>query len=186
MTRTTSRTANAGGSLVLGLVLIVVGTLLVLDNLAVIEVELTRLIVPVVLVIVGGSLLHAGWRVRTAQLVDGDPAARHDVGAAARTAGDASRGPSATAVFGDARLVLPAGDEHGERHMVTVTAAFGDVQIEVPATWRIVDHLTRVVGDVSVTRDQPADLAAPTVELYGLVLFGDVKVRAVGASEPAR
>lgn len=181
----TRRGVTVDGSLVFGLVLIVVGVLLVLDNLAVIEVELTRLVVPAVLVIVGGSLLHAGRRVRTASIADGEHPPWRRGAPGATTDGDGS-GPSATAVFGDARLVIPASDDHGDRHLVTVTAAFGDVRIEVPATWRIDDHLTRVVGDVSVKRDQPADPAAPVVELYGLVLFGDVVVRAVGASEAAR
>ena len=157
-----------------------VGVLLLATTQDVVDVELGNLIFPALLVIVGGALLQAGWKVRSARVSMASVAAGLQRPAASQ--GE----PSATAVFGDARLIVTDDGADLDRRLVTATAMFGDVSIEVPAGWRVVDNLTRVLGEVSIPRDQPDYPESPTVEVHGLCIFGDVTVRYVDLTEGAR
>jgi len=47
----------------------------------------------------------------------------------------------------------------------------------VPAGWRVVDRTTTLFGDVRIPKDQPDYAEAPVVELHGVAIFGDAKVR---------
>lgn len=167
------------GSPVSGLAAAAVGGLLLATTLEVVELPLSRLILPGILVVVGGALLQAGVRLRHAQDGRQDAAARSSTGAVTGTStqGRQLTGPSATAVFGDARLVV-GDDAYGtDRLVVTATAVFGDVQVEVPTGWRLEDHLTRLLGDVTLPPSQPTYPESPVVEIHGLVALGDVRVR---------
>ncbi len=163
-----------------GLFVIAVGVLLLATTQDVVDVELGNLIFPALLVIVGGALLQAGWKVRSARV------SMASVTSGWPRPGSAPGEPSATAVFGDARLIVSDDGADLDRRLVTATAVFGDVSIEVPAGWRVVDNLTRVLGDVSIPRDQPHYPESPTVEVHGLCIFGDVTVRYVDLTEGAR
>ena len=167
------------GSTLTGLIVSAVGLLLLATTQDLVEANVGRLIFPVLLVVVGGGLLQAGWRVRTARIAAvGITSAAGAVGGRAAAEGDAPAERSATAVFGDARIAVhDDGTEHGTV-LVTATAVFGDVKVEVPPGWRVVDRVGRVFGDVSVPREQPDDPNAPVVEVHGMVVFGDVSVRA--------
>ncbi len=168
------------GSPVLGGVILVIGALLLASTQELVEVELGRLVFPGLLVVVGGGLLQAGIRVRRA---------RFEV-LAARAGGSGSGapvvGPSATAVFGDARLLVGEDGSDPGRVVVTATSVFGEVSVEVPDGWGIEDRITRILGDVKVPRSQVAYPESPVVVLHGLVLFGDVQVRYVDLAEGGR
>lgn len=166
------RWARIDGALPFGLALIVLGVLLALDNLEVVDVPFGRLVVPGLLVVVGGGLLQSGLRIRSARLEVAES------GAAA--------GPAATAVFGDARLVIGEGGADPGRVVATATAVLGDVSVEMPAGWRIEDRITRLLGDVTLPSTQPTSSESPVVELHGVVLFGDVQVRYVDLAEGGR
>jgi len=166
------RWARIDGALPFGLALIVLGVLLALDNLEVVDVTFGRLMVPGLLVIVGGGLLQAGLRIRSARL---------------EVAGSgAVAGPAATAVFGDARLVIAEGGADPGHVVATATAVLGDVTVEVPAGWRIEDRITRLLGDVTLPPMQPNPPGSPVAEVHGVVLFGDVRVRYVDLVEGGR
>ena len=159
-----------------GTVMAVVGVLLLATTLDVVDADVGSLVLPALSLLLGGALLHAGARVRDARGADGRP-----VFASAWGYGDDDPGGwpagdlAATAVFGDARLVVS--DLRGEgRVTVTILSVFGDVRIEIPSGWRVEDHTTRVFGDVKVPRSRSTAPDAPVVELHGLVLFGDAKV----------
>lgn len=159
---TTSRLAGA--------LLVVIGTLVLAAANDVVEADLLGLIWPAVLVAIGTGILVAGARMR------GLTGNRH-------TAPDGAwQGPpTATAVFGDARLNLT--DDGSDRTVVTALAVFGDVLVSVPAGWRVVDRTTALFGDIKVPRDQPTGPEAPVVELHGMALFGDTRVRYLDAAE---
>lgn len=171
------------GSLVSGLATVTVGGMLLVATLGVVELPLGRLVFPGILVIVGGALLQAGVRLRVAQAdVDDSPPAGTGravtAGGDPPTAGDRLlAGPTATAVFGDARLVVGDDGRDIDRLVVTTTAVFGDVRVEVPSGWRLEDRITRLLGDVTLPREQPSYPESPVVVLHGLVALGDVRVR---------
>ncbi len=166
--------AAVTGSAVLGVLVAAVGGLLLLSTQEVVTVGVGRLVVPGVLVVVGGTLLQAGRRVRTAQVTLVDALGRS---AAEGVAGATGPAPAATAIFGDARLVVDDVVPAGGRVLVSATSVLGDVRIEVPAGWRLEDHVTRVLGDVRLPASSaPRSDDAPVVELHGVVLLGDVRV----------
>lgn len=169
------------GSVVLGGVAIAVAGLLLAATQGLVEVPLSRLVLPGVLMVLGGGLLQAGRGVRAARLEVADAAAASSLAAAPAVAG-----PAATAVFGDARLVIGAHGDDPRRVVVTATSVFGDVVVEVPAGWRIEDRITRILGEVTLPRSQPASPASPVAIVHGVVLLGDVRVRYVDLAEGAR
>lgn len=180
------------GAPVSGLATAAVGGLLLAATLELVELPLARLILPGILVVVGGSLLQAGVRLRGAQ--DGATArtslrsgpAASDPGSSSLGGDRQLHGPSATAVFGDARLVVGDDGRDTDRVVVTATAVFGDVRVEVPSGWRLEDHITRLLGDVTLPTSQPTYPESPVVVLYGLVALGDVRVRYVALQEGGR
>jgi hypothetical protein len=174
------------GSRGVGLAAILIGGLLLANVQGVIDADIGRLVFPSILVLIGVALLNASAKVRSARGADGNPlrfaAVRSDAGGPGWPAGDLA----ATAVFGDSRLVVSDGDVELDRATVTALSIFGEIKVDVPAGWRVEDHTTAIFGDVKVPRDQPTYAEAPVVELHGLVLFGDAKVRYLDAPEGGR
>ena len=180
------------GSPVSGLATVTVGGMLLVATLGVVELPLGRLVLPGILVIVGGALLQAGVRLRAAQVEvrDGPSVGRRTAATSSDGAAIADdrqlAGPTATAVFGDARLVVGDDGRDTDRLVVTATAVFGDVRVEVPSGWRLEDRITRLLGDVTLPREQPSYPESPVVVLHGLVALGDVRVRYVELMEGGR
>ncbi|GGI03617.1 LiaF transmembrane domain-containing protein [Egicoccus halophilus] len=156
-----------------GGVTIVVGALVLAMVRGVVDLSLANLIAPIVLAGIGIGALSSGARLRRAVAVPaGGPASTSVPTAQERW----QRAPTATAVFGDARIAI--GDVDGADHaVVTAVSVFGDVEVAVPAGWRVVDRTTALLGTVRIPRDQPTYAEAPVVELHGLAIFGDAKVR---------
>lgn len=148
-----------------GALAVAIGVLLLAAIHDVVEADLVGLVFPVVLVTIGTGALTAGARMRR---VTRDQPLRSEAAAWSHT-------PTATAVFGDAKVSVA--DDGGARAAVSVMAVFGDVQISVPAGWRVVDRTTAMFGSVRVPRDQPTYAEAPVVELHGMAIFGDARVR---------
>jgi hypothetical protein len=156
------------GAAVVGLLVVLVGALLLTTTQEVVEAPVGALVLPAVLVLIGGAMLQAAARLRTA---------RTEIPAHASGSRGTTPGQAATAVFGDARLTLAAARPEQDRLLVAATSIFGDVRIEVPTGWRVEDRMTRLLGDVKLPTSPAADPATPVVELHGLALFGDVDVR---------
>lgn len=118
-----------------------------------------ELIGPSVLMVCGCAALLAAARLHRVEL------------------GELDAEPRVTAVFGDARATVGE-DALGLPHVVTpVLSVFGDVHVELPAGWRVDDHVTAVLGTVRTPSEQPHYPESPTLRLEGLALFGDVRVR---------
>jgi hypothetical protein len=162
------------GSAIVGVLVAAIGGLLLLSTQDVITASVGRLVGPGVLVVLGGTLLQAGRRVQTAQV-----ALVHSLDrtvAAARGGADVPT-PAATAILGDAHLVVDDAVPEARRVLVSATSVLGDVRIEVPAGWQLEDHITRILGDVRLTtRRTPAGPGMPVVELHGVALLGDIRV----------
>lgn len=157
------------GASVSGLFVAVVGAMLLVSTLELVDIPIGSLILPGILVVVGGAMLQAGMRVRAAHI---------EVAELPSTFGDQrTEGLAATAVFGDARLIVGDDGVDTDRLVVSATSVFGDVRIDVPAGWRLENRITKLLGDVTLPREQPSYPESPVVVLHGLVVFGDVRVR---------
>lgn len=161
MTLTTSRLAGA--------LLVAIGLLVLTAAHDLVEADVLGLIWPAILVAIGAGILVAGARMRglTGTWTAADRAGWHGP-------------PTATAVFGDARLNLA--DDGSDRTAVTTLAVFGDVLVSVPAGWRVVDRTTTLFGEIKIPHDQPTYPEAPVVEIHGMTLFGDTRVRYLDAA----
>lgn len=170
-----------------GATVALVGLLLLANTQDVLDVDLGRLLFPGLIVVLGVAFLTAGARVRAGRDVHGDPL-RISTRTVDSDGGWSPDDLSATAVFGDTRLVVSDGGPHHELDRITVTAisVFGDVKIDVPAGWRVENHTTAVAGDVTVPLDQPTYAESPVVEVHGLVLFGDTTVHYLDVVEGGR
>lgn len=154
------------GTTTAGLLAVLVGVLLLATTHDLVDVPVGSLVLPGLLLFVGGALLQAGARLRAARL---------EVPAGPPGSGVTGATQSATAVFGDARLpVSPAGD--GADRVVVATSVFGDVRVTVPDGWRVEDRVTRILGEVKVPAPLRGPSDGPVAELHGLALFGDVRV----------
>lgn len=161
------------GSALAGGALIAAGVALGLDRLDVVDVGVVELVWPVILVVVGATLLAAGHRLRAA-------GARWATWAAADDGTDFAE--RATAVFGEAHLtVSPRGGDDGRSDRpavpVSAVAVLGSVEVRVPAGWSVRPRATSLLGEVKV----PSTLASaggegPVVELHGLALLGSIEV----------
>lgn len=152
-------------------VAIAVGGLVLLIVHDVVDASLGNLILPIVLVGIGVGTLSGGARMRRA-VAEGRGASD---GASSGADEQWQQAPAATAVFGDARITVA--DRGADHAAVTAISVFGGVEVTVPAGWRVTDRATALFGTVRIPKDQPTYAEAPVVELHGLAIFGDTKVR---------
>lgn len=139
-----------------------------------------RIVWPVVLIAVGGWLLirPGGTGSKDEELDE----SRISVTAvfedrAVRSAAITLEGASLTSVFGDVDLDLRDA-EAGEDMTIDVTVIFGDVDVTVPADWRVVVAASSLFADIEHRPpQQPADPDAPLLRVRGFSVFGDVKIR---------
>lgn len=138
-----------------------------------------RLVWPVVLIAVGGWLLLGHrWRPGRIQVEEstvevtslfGDRHVRGGPGPLEHA--------SLTSLFGDLDVDLTS--TRAEDDMaVDVGVVFGDVELAVPAAWRVSLSPTSLFGDVKHLRaaeNLPDD--APLLRVRGFTLFGDITVR---------
>lgn len=166
----------AGGSWLAGTIAGVTGVLLLGGTLDLVEVPIGRLVLPLLMLGIGGTLITAGARLRAAP----SPRLAGAVPAPSSLAPDAGLPvgkTSVTAIFGDADVVLDEAGLDGDLALVTATVVFGDVHVGVPWGWRVQDRTTALLGEVSVPSDQPPPAERRVVELHGLMLFGEARVR---------
>lgn len=141
---------------------------------------------PLLLIALGVWLMAARWP--TVSRVDGLERSDTDIVAVFDDRVVQRSGPfdggSVTAVFGDVRLDLRQAtlDPTGAR--LQVTTIFGDLDLEVPAGWRITVSGPELLGDVNVraAHDPPED--APILQLRVTTIFGDIDIHPVPVATP--
>lgn len=153
------------GGRAVGTAIAVLGVALLAALRADVDVSPGALVGPGLLAVIGVGALRAGHQLRAATFTH-----------------DATR-PRAVAVFGDARVHVGEDAPDLPHPVRPVVSVFGDVSVDVPAGWRIEDHVTNIFGSVKVPREQPHYPEAPALTLHGLALFGDVRARYVDPSE---
>ena len=157
-----------GGSRATGLALVALGLGLLAVLRSGAEASAGALLGPAAMILVGVAALSAASSLRQAVW--------HSDGSALRT----------VAVFGDARATVGEDAPDLPEAARSVVSVFGDVHGDVPAGWRIEDHVTNVAGSVRMPSDQPSYPEAPTLTLHGLAVFGDVRARYVDLPEAPR
>jgi hypothetical protein len=156
-----------------------IGAFLLAWTTGLLSTDLARYVWPLALVAAGAWILLT--RTGQAATVAADPANRIQAWALFSGREIASharplRSASLTAVFGGISLDLRNAEVPPEGIDIAATAAFGGVDITIPAGWRV--EMTGPVifgGYEDKTRGAPAD--GPLLRVHCLVLFGGTEVR---------
>lgn len=160
------------------LLFVVLGLVLLAATTDVVPLD-ARAVWPLALIVAGGWLLlrprDGAGRVR----VDGSTIEVTSVFGDRTVHGDAVplERASLNSVFGDLDVNLSASQATDDM-AVDIAVLFGDVDLAVPASWRIALSPTSVVGDVKhLPPPQAATADAPLVRVRGFTVFGDITVR---------
>jgi len=85
------------------------------------------------------------------------------------------RGGSASAVMGGAKLDFRDAEIEGDQATIEVSAIMGGVELHVPRTWQVVNHVVPVLGAVEDHTDRRDTNKRLIVE--GTVLMGGLEIR---------
>jgi len=157
------------------LIITAVGLAFLLSNLDI--VDLGNFIIPAAIILVGllvlfgrglGARTEAGDRVNSFNVFSGSEIASHS---------KQFQGGSISAVFGgaevDLRDTVPAPGAE-----LDVFAAFGGVEVTVPAGWNVVTRGLPLFGGIeNATAKDPVSADAPTLAVNATVLFGGLEIK---------
>lgn len=166
----------------LGWLWVIVGGLSILRPLGIAHVDIFELFWPVLLILVGGSLVYRAWSGR-AWVEDGTDAGPR-LNASAFMAGSKRRVVAQEFAAGDVNAVIAgttvdfrAAKLAQGRGEVDVFAMWGGIDLIVPPEWRVVGEVTPILGVFQDTTLPPAGADAPTLVVRGTVVMGGIEVR---------
>jgi predicted membrane protein len=168
-----------------GWVLITVGAWIFLDRIGWVHVSLWHLILPGLLLFVGGSLV---WRA-----INGPPqskpisdASDHQEfvrsfalmsGCELRPVSRPFRGADLTAVMGGIKLDLADTRMEGDSATVEVFAFWGGIEIYVPPDWTVTSKVTTLLGGFVDKRRPTSVVPTKTLVVQGMVVMGGIEVK---------
>jgi predicted membrane protein len=168
-----------------GWVLITVGTWIFLDRIGWIHVSLWHLLVPGLLLFVGGTLV---WRA-----INGPPKEAPVTGAdehvefvrsfalmsgcELRPVSRPFRGADLTAVMGGIKLDLADARMEGDIATVEVFAFWGGIEIHVPPDWTVTSKVTTLLGGFVDKRRPTSVIPTKTLIVSGMVVMGGIEVK---------
>jgi predicted membrane protein len=173
-----SQAGRAHGGAFGGVLFVVAGSWLLLDNLHLIDVNLLGFW-PILLVIGGAVLLWQGLhppRERSGRADASVNAVAVLSGVSRGSNSQTFRGGELTAFMGGCEIDLRQAAIHGEA-VIEVFAVWGGIQIRVPENWTVVGRVTPLMGGFDDTTRAPRDATAHTLVIRGLVLMGGIEVK---------
>lgn len=167
------------GSPLGGVLLVIAGGWLLLDNLNLIDVRLFELW-PVLLIAAGSVMVWHGLRGRpprvTARTEDTITAVAILAGVNRGSNSTAFRGGELAAFMGGCEIDLRQAAIHGEA-VIDVFAMWGGIEIRVPEGWRVIGRVTPILGAFDDTTRPPQGATTHTLVVRGAVLMGGVEVK---------
>jgi predicted membrane protein len=162
-----------------GLVWITIGVLILLYNLAIIDVEIWDFW-PVLLILVGGKLL---WRAlfRARRQLETDAASTFDAtavlgGVERRISTRNFQGGEATAIMGGCEIDLRDAGSEGDPAVINVFSVWGGIEIRVPEDWEVQVEGTAIMGAFEDKSRTTADNGSKLLIIRGLVLMAGVEI----------
>jgi predicted membrane protein len=161
-----------------GLVLVVIGSILLLESLVALRIEVWALW-PAVLVVIGASLV---WRsVAGRRIVASDT--NSTLSAVAVLSGvnrgnnsRTFRGGDLTAIMGGCEVDLRHAAIDGEA-IIDVFAMWGGIEIRVPEDWTVIGRVTPLLGGFDDKTRPPQGAGAHQLIVRGMVIMGGVEVK---------
>jgi predicted membrane protein len=168
-----------------GWVLITVGTWIFLDRIGWIHVSLWNLLLPGLLLFVGGTLV---WRA-----INGPPKSKPISsaddhvefvrsfalmsGCELRPVSRPFRGADLTAVMGGIKLDLADTRMESDSATVEVFAFWGGIEIYVPPDWTVTSKVTTLLGGFVDKRRPTSVVPTKTLVVQGMVVMGGIEVK---------
>jgi predicted membrane protein len=174
-----SRT-NQGGGRTSGTLIMFVGIWLLLNTLNIIDVSIWELFWPIVLILIGTSLVLQTLNRGRERPDTSDSVTMFAVmsGWKHRSNSTDFRGGDVTALMGGCELDLrQAAIPDGSHATIDVVAVMGGAEIRVPPTWTIVSRVVPVMGGVVDKTVPPREPAGPSLILRGVVVMGGVEIK---------
>src|SRR5687768_6190171 len=169
-----------GSGVMSGALFAAAGTWLLLHNLELIEASFLDFW-PVLLVIAGVMIVWQGMHVGRVRPAGAD----HDsvISAIAVLSGinrgsrsSSFRGGELTAFMGACEIDLRQASIDGEA-VIDVFAMWGGVEIQVPDDWRVIGHVTPLLGGFDDKTRPPQSASAHTLIVRGVVIMGGVEIK---------
>ena len=164
-----------------GVLFTIVGTWLLLEQTAVVELSL-RDMWPALLVFLGGFLVWQGWTGsgrRFERGIDESSTlqAMAVLGGVSRGSSSATfRGGDLTAVFGGCELDLRKASIDGEA-VVEVFAFCGGIEMRVPDDWTVDSQVVPILGGVDDKTRPPQGPVRHRLSLRGFVVMGGIEIK---------
>lgn len=162
-----------------GVLFVVIGTWLLLDNLDLIEASLLDFW-PILLIAAGGIIVWQGTRGRQHRVAG---PADDTINAIAVLAGvnrgsnsAAFRGGELTAFMGGCEIDLRHAAINGEA-VIDVFAMWGGIEIRVPENWTVIGRVTPMLGGFEDKTRAPLGSSTHKLIIRGVVLMGGVEVK---------
>jgi hypothetical protein len=162
-----------------GLVFTMVGTWLLLEQTAVVDVSFWEMW-PTLLVFFGGFLVWQGLappRPRAAAVGKTSLSAMAVLGGVSRGSNSlAFRGGDLTAVLGGCEIDLRQAAIDGEA-VIDVFALCGGIELRVPDDWTVESHIVPILGGVEDTTRPPQGASRHRLVLRGFVMMAGLEVK---------
>jgi predicted membrane protein len=163
--------------------LVVIGTLLLLDEAYLIDFDLGDLF-PLAVALLGGKLIWEALtrrKARSSEAVTDADAVIHSfammAGVKRQSFSREFRGGDANAIMGGVELDLRnAQIREGDEVIIDVFAIWGGVEIKVPPHWRVVGSVLPIMG-AFVDNTHPAGEPGPTIQIRGTAIMGGIDVK---------
>jgi predicted membrane protein len=174
---------HGGGGRLFSVALIAAGIIILLNNLHVTDISFRELW-PLVLVLVGASMVFGHTALSRAAAGDGSPADANSVvngfavlGGFQRSNNSQDfRGGELTAVMGGCEIDLRRAAIAGNEAVITTFALWGGIKIKVPENWSVNIQGFPFLGGFDDRSVQPADPAAKRLVIRGSAVMGGVEI----------
>ena len=164
-----------------GFLLMIAGAWLLLDSLGIARLSL-REMAPLLLVLLGGSMVWQGMRGR--MRATGAPSDANSTISGLAVLGGVTRGNNSrtfrggdlTAILGGCEIDLRQAAIDGEA-VIDVFAMWGGIEIRVPEDWTVVGRVTPLLGGFEDKTRPPQGATAHRLVVRGFVIMGGVEVK---------
>lgn len=160
------------------LFIVAAGTLLLLQNLEVIDVSVWQVIWPTALIVAGLSFVIQGGFGRPQKVSDSSS----DIslafsGVESTNTSDDYRGGKINVAFGGVELDLREAKIAGDTARLEIFVAFGGVELRVPKEWEVRTSGLPLFGGWEDGTRKPTGKKPPVLEISGTCLFGGVEIK---------
>ena len=171
-------------------ILVIFGVLMQMRRLDYIDVDIFRLLFPIILIVVGTSIIFNNGVKKNNNSPDSERWGRSSISmedtvdlfvvfSAIDTLNQSQifKGGKISAVFGGIDLDLRKAKLNNNEAFMDVTALFGGVDILVPDDWRVEMMGTPILGGWDNNTKPNLDPNAPVLKIRGTPIFGGIEVK---------